>query len=59
MMLELKSSYHYLMGDLSNKCLGCELGFFSLNQLIFLLAKPPNPPKANLGIQVSFETHTI
>ena len=30
-MIELKSSYHYLMGDLGNKCPRCKLGFFSLN----------------------------
>ena len=30
-MIELKSSYHYLMRDLGNKCPKCELGFFSLN----------------------------
>ena len=29
-MIEFKSSYHYLMGDLG-KCLRCELGFFNLN----------------------------
>ena len=31
MMLELRSSYHYLMGDLGNKCPSCELSFFGLN----------------------------
>ena len=28
MMLELKSSYHYLMGDLANECPSCELSLF-------------------------------
>ena len=30
-MLELKSSYHYFMGDLGNICPSCELSFFGLN----------------------------
>ena len=31
MMFELKSSYHYLMGDLGNECPSCELSYFGLN----------------------------
>ena len=31
MILELKSSYHYLMGDFGNKYPSCEFSFFGLN----------------------------
>ena len=58
MMLELKSSYHYLTGDLGNKCPRCELGFFSLN-LHLLGSQASKSPVAILGLQVSFGTHTI
>ena len=39
MMLELKFSYNYLMGDLGTKYLSCELSFFGLNLHTILLAK--------------------
>ena len=59
MILEMKSNYHYLMGDLGNKYPSCELSFFGLNLHFNLWTKPPNPPLAILGLQVSFGTHTI
>ena len=36
MILELKSSYRYLMGDLGNKCPSCELSFFGFFALLRL-----------------------
>ena len=58
MMLELKSSYHYLMGDLGNKYPRCELAFFSLD-LHLLGSQASKSPEAILEIHVSFGTHTI
>ena len=38
MKLELKSSYHYLMGDLGNECLSCELSLFWLEPSLQLVS---------------------
>ena len=58
-MLELKYSYHYLMGDLGNECLSCEFSLFWLEPSLQLVSQASKSPKAILELQVSFETHTI
>ena len=37
-ILELKSGYHYLMGDLGNKCPSCELSFSYLESSLYLVS---------------------